>query len=197
MHPDWRPKADWDQEVACIALVENEFVLVDPLAPQGADAERFWRAVDRDVEHHGPPNVVLTVSWHDRSTAEVVERYEGTRVWVYEPAAGDVAQTTDVFTDGDALPGGLVPYGAGGEPEAVLWSPAHRAVIAGDLLLGSDSFGNALRLLPASWLSKGVTLAQVRAALAPLLDLPVELILPAHGEPVTEDAAAALARALA
>ena len=32
--------------------------------------------------------------------------------------------------------------------------------------------------------------------LAPLLELPVELILPAHGEPVTEDAASALARAL-
>ena len=189
-HPDWRPRADWDQEVACTALVSDEFVLVDPLAPTGDDAERFWRAVDRDVEHHGAPHVVLTVPWHQRSTAEVVDRYSGTRVWVYEPGAKDVQHVTDRFTDGDALPGGLVPYGARWEPEAVLWSPEHRALITGDVILGGP------RLLPSAWLSRGVTLADVREALAPLLELPVELILPAHGEPVTEDAAAALARAL-
>ena len=188
-HPDWSPQADWHQEVACAAIVrDQEFVLVDPLAPPGDDAERFWRAVDRDVEHHGAPHVVLTNPWHIRSTAEVVERYAGTRVWAYEP--GNVELVTDRFRDGDALPGGLVPFGARWEPEAVLWSAEHRALISGDVILGGP------RLLPASWLSGGVTLADVRAALAPLLELPVELILPAHGEPVTEDAAAALARAL-
>jgi hypothetical protein len=97
------------------------------------------------------------------------------------------------FTDGDALPGGLVPFGAGGEPEVVLWSAEHRALITGDVILSSNG---GPRLFPASWLSRGVTLADVRAALAPLLELPVELILPGHGEPVTEDAGAALARAL-
>jgi glyoxylase-like metal-dependent hydrolase (beta-lactamase superfamily II) len=193
-HPDWRPGADWEQEVACAAIVRgDEFVLVDPLVPPGDDGERFWRAVARDVEHHGLPNVVLTVPWHDRSTAEVVERYPGTRVWVYGPGAGDVEQVTDRFGDGDPLPGGLVPFGAHWEPEAVLWSAEHRALITGDVMLSSTG---GLRLLPASWLSKGVTLDEVRQALAPLLDLPVELILPAHGAPVTEDAAGALARAL-
>jgi glyoxylase-like metal-dependent hydrolase (beta-lactamase superfamily II) len=193
-HPDWRPGADWDQEVSCAAVVcDEEFLLVDPLAPAGEDAERFWRAVDRDIEHHGAPHVVLTVPWHVRSTAEVVRRYPGTRVWAYEPGAADVDLATDQFGDGDPLPGGLLPFGAHGEPEAVLWSGGHRALITGDVILSSDG---GLRLLPSSWLSRGVTLAQVREALAPLLDLPVELILPAHGEPVTEDAAAALARAL-
>ena len=193
-HPDWRPRADWDQEVASVALVrDEEFVLVDPLAPPGQDAERFWRAVDRDVEHHGAPHVVLTVPWHVRSTAEVVQRYPGTRVWVYEPGADDVELVTDRFADGDALPGGLVPFGARGEPEAVLWSAEHRALISGDVILSSNG---GPRLLPASWLSRGVTLTEIRTALAPLLELPVELILPALGEPVTEDAAAALARAL-
>ncbi len=190
-HPDWTPGADWDQEVACAALVrDEEFVLIDPLAPPGEDAERFWRAVDRDVEHHGAPHVVLTVPYHVRSTAEVVQRYAGTRVWVYEAGVDDVELVTDSFAEGDALPGGLVPFWARWEPEVVLWSPEHRALITGDVIHGGP------RLLPASWLSADVTLADVRAALAPLLDLPVELILPSHGEPVTEDAAAALARAL-
>jgi hypothetical protein len=190
-HPEWSPRADWDEEVACAAIVrDEEFVLIDPLAPPGEDAERFWRAVDRDVEHHGPPHVVLTVAYHVRSTADVVRRYAGTRVWAYEPGAGGVELATDRFTAGDALPGGLVPFGAGGEPEAVLWSPEHRALISGDIILGGP------RLLPASWLAPGVTLDDVRAALAPLTELPVELILPGHGAPVTEDAAAALARAL-
>ena len=187
-HPGWRPGDDWDQEVACAAIVrDEEFVLVDPLAPED-DAERFWRAVDRDVEHHGPPHVVLTVAWHARSAAEIANRYPGTRVWVYGDPEG--VPVTDAFSPGDELPGGLVGYDARWAPEVVLWSAEHRALLTGDVLLGGP------RLLPDSWLSEGVTRDDVRAALAPLLELPVELILPAHGEPVTEGAATELARAL-
>ena len=192
-HPDWRPRADWDQEVASVALVrDEEFVLVDPLAPPGEDAERFWRAVDRDVEHHGAPHVVLTVPWHVRSTAEVVRRSP-----VRASGSTSPAQTTSSSSPTDSRTGTLCPAGSfprgTREPEAVLWSAEHRALISGDVILSSNG---GPRLLPASWLSRGVTLADIRTALAPLLELPVELILPAHGEPVTEDAAAALARAL-
>src|SRR3712207_7332660 len=49
------------------------FVLVDPLVPAD-EAERFWRALDRDVEQHGAPNVLITVSWHTRSAREIHER---------------------------------------------------------------------------------------------------------------------------
>src|SRR3954451_10777524 len=89
-HPEWRPEharggEGWEREVGCAAIVrDDELVLVDPLAPDDeAEREQFWRAVDRDVEHHGAPHVVLTNAWHRRSTDEVRARYDGTRVWAY------------------------------------------------------------------------------------------------------------------
>jgi glyoxylase-like metal-dependent hydrolase (beta-lactamase superfamily II) len=182
-HPDWKPEhaeggQGWEQEVACAAIVrDREFVLVDPLVPAD-DEDRFWRAVDRDVEHHGAPHVVLTVAWHGRSTPEIAARYPGTSVWAH----------------GDPLPGGLVAFDARWAPEVVLWSAEHRALITGDVILGGASGG--LRLLPDSWLPDNVTRTDVAEALTPLLELPVELVLPAHGEAVTDDARGALARAL-
>ena len=53
--------------------------------------------------------------------------------------------------------------------------------------------GNGLEI-PGSWLPEGVTVEQVAAGLRPLLDKPVEIVLPTHGEPTDR---AALERALA
>jgi hypothetical protein len=47
--------------------------------------------------------------------------------------------------------------------------------------------------IPNEWLREGVTREQVADGLRPLLDLPVELVLPAHGRPTDR---AALERAL-
>ncbi len=103
----------------------DEFVLVDPQAPADErDRETFWSAVDRDVEHHGAPHVVLTVAWHRRSTDEVVSRYDGTRVWAYrgETEGGPATDAYDLDTE---LPGGLRAFDAHWAPEAVLWSAEH------------------------------------------------------------------------
>ncbi|HZE06631.1 MAG TPA: cation-transporting P-type ATPase [Solirubrobacteraceae bacterium] len=48
--------------------------------------------------------------------------------------------------------------------------------------------------IPVGWLPEGVTVEQVAAGLRPLLDKPVEFVLPTHGEPADR---AALERALA
>ena len=52
---------------------------------------------------------------------------------------------------------------------------------------------------PESWLRHlgGYTQEDLRAGLQPLLDLPVEMVLVSHGEPVLRDGHAALERALA
>jgi glyoxylase-like metal-dependent hydrolase (beta-lactamase superfamily II) len=86
-------------------------------------------------------------------------------------------------------------FDAGWEGEVELWLPDHRALVTGDVVLGAPDGG--LRLLPDSWLPEGVTKPDVRAALAPLGELPVELVLPAHGEAVLVDGAEALRRAMA
>jgi hypothetical protein len=55
------------------------------------------------------------------------------------------------------------------------------------------SLGKGLEI-PANWLPEGVTVEQVASGLRPLLDKPVEIVLPTHGEPADR---AALERALA
>jgi hypothetical protein len=200
-HPDWRPEdaaggEGWEREVACAAIVrDDEFVLVDPQAPEDeADRDEFWGAVERDVEHHGTPHVVLSIAWHFRSTAEIAARFPGTRIWLRADADPGPIHPTDRFCVGDELPGGLRAFDGHWMSEAVFWSPVHRALLSGDVILGAPDGG--VRLLPDSWLPDGMTRHDLCSALAPLLELPVELVLPAHGDPVLTDGAAALERAL-
>jgi hypothetical protein len=203
-HPEWTPEegADggWDPVVASYAAVADDtLILVDPLAPpDGTDeARRFWAALDDDVEHHGQPATLLTIFWHARSTGAVLARYSAASVWAYGPAAtlvGERTRYTDTFVAGQQLPGGAVPYDAGQALEVVFWLPSHRALVAGDVLLGAGA--GAARLCPESWLGEGKTHEDVRAALRPILDLPVELLLLTHGEVIAEDARGALERAL-
>src|SRR5436305_11661535 len=71
--------------------------------------------------------------------------------------------------------------GREGELDLVLWSERIRAVIAGDTLI---DLGNGLEI-PANWLPEGVAVEQVASGLRPLLDKPVEIVLPTHGNPPT------------
>jgi glyoxylase-like metal-dependent hydrolase (beta-lactamase superfamily II) len=199
-HPDWTPDQGgaegWDQEVASgYWEAEDAIVLVDPLAPP-EDGDRFFGALDSDVERVGRPvAVVLTTVSHGRSAAVLVERY-GASVWLSrEQADGPRFPVTNAFSFGDRLPGGIEAYEApsfGGE--ALLWLPDRRALFAGDVLLG-DAGG--VRVCPESWQPEAVRGARFRAGLRFLLDLPIELVLPAHGEPAVENGRAALERALA
>jgi glyoxylase-like metal-dependent hydrolase (beta-lactamase superfamily II) len=203
-HPEWTPEEGgedgWDEVVASYAVVaDGDFVLIDPLAPaEDAHAESFWPALDRHVERHGPPAVLLTIFWHARSAREILARYDGASVWAHEPAAELVSERTPVtetFRVGARLPGGIEAHDAGRAFEVVFWLPSHRAVTVGDVLLGAGP--GAVRLCPASWLGGGKTQADLRAALRPLLELPVELVLPTHGDTIEHDAIGALERALA
>jgi glyoxylase-like metal-dependent hydrolase (beta-lactamase superfamily II) len=78
----------------------------------------------------------------------------------------------------------------GMEPnDLVLWIAGQGVLVAGDTLIDR---GNGLEF-PADWANKGVPPEQIMEALRPLLDLPVELVLPTHGAPADR---AALERAL-
>jgi glyoxylase-like metal-dependent hydrolase (beta-lactamase superfamily II) len=204
-HPEWTPAdaegGGWGEVVASYALeAENGLVLIDPLAPpdDSDDAERFWRWVsERSGPGRGSPSVLITIFWHARSSQAVLDRFPEASVWSYEPARELVSErtaVTDGFRAGDELPGGAVPYHVGRALEVVLWLPSHHALVAGDVLLG-DGDGGA-RLCPRSWLGGGRTYADIRAALAPVIALPVEVLLLTHGEPVLRDGRAALERAL-
>lgn len=187
-HPDWGPPdfedgQGWERDVSCYALVEgDDFVLFDPLVPAG-DEERFWAALDGDVEHHGPPRILVTVFWHARSSKEIIERYEGAAVWAHEPAAGDVAKRVPVshtFVDGDVLPGRVEAIGMHHMDEAAFWLPSHRALLLGDSVLGYE--GRAGRC-PASWLRKGESVEKLEASVRHSIERDPELLLLTHGGP--------------
>ena len=149
----------------------ESIVLIDPLVPP--ERERFLAKLDQDVEHLGlPVLILLTVPWHERSAAELAERYGARR--------------------GDA-PAGIVGLPFPQVEETVYWLPAHRALVPGDTLFGAGDGG--VTLCPDTYLGpEGI--AALRVSLLPLLELPVERILVTHGDPVLRDGLAALERAL-
>lgn len=200
LHPAWTPEDDedgqgWEQEVAGTFFEADEaIVLIDPLVPEGEERERFLEHLDEDVERTGKPvAILLTCPDHGRSAGELAERY-GAEIWAEETAAERVAATRP-FAYGDALPGEVVAIDARVPGEAFFWIPRHAALVTGDVILGAPDGG--LRICPASWLPEGTSLAQYRADLSALLDLPIERVLVSHGEPVLEDGLDALALALA
>jgi glyoxylase-like metal-dependent hydrolase (beta-lactamase superfamily II) len=192
-HPEWKEGYDWSPVVGCFYVEAPDATLVvDPLVPDD-EAERFWAALDRDVARAGQPvHVLLTVFWHGRSSPAIADRY-GAEIWAHEKVLEverREVEPTRTFAFGETLPGGIEPRDAVRFDEAILWIPAHRALVFGDVVLGSP-----LRLCPESWLGES-THPDLKEALRPLLELPVELVLPSHGEAVTEDGRRAFARLL-
>ena len=177
-HPAWSPNAapespgDWPPEVGCVAwAAPDALVLVDPLVED-------WAALGALVERHGPRvHAVTTLEFHRRSRVSVVERYGA--------------------TTSAALPAGVELKPIPGADETMLWLAEPRALVAGDRLIGDGRGG--VRMCPQSWLGylRDFGVAELRAGLAPLLALPIELVLVSHGEPVLANGRAALARALA
>jgi glyoxylase-like metal-dependent hydrolase (beta-lactamase superfamily II) len=186
---------EWEQEVRGFAIVDSErLVLVDPLLVGDQ-----WDELDEDRGDSGI-DVLLTIHFHARSAAEIRERYPDTKVWAYGPDREEAEKRTAVdraFEAGEELPGGLVAIAAPPRPEVVFWDAAHAALLAGDALLGDGEEGEDLHLAPEDWMGGDGSRAILREALAPALHLPVEAVLTAHGAPATEDAPAALRRALA
>jgi glyoxylase-like metal-dependent hydrolase (beta-lactamase superfamily II) len=193
-HPEWTPKAlgkdglGWGQMVSSYALVAGDaLVLFDPLVPADGP-ERFWERLDRDVEHHGAPAILITLHWHARSSQEIADRYDGTTVWAHKPAArlvGRRVRYTHTFTETDELPGGAEAVPLHNRNEVAFWLPSHKATVIGDTILGGD--GRA-RLCPASWLGKNDSMDEVRAAVHRILKFPENRLLLTHGGPTDPSA---------
>jgi glyoxylase-like metal-dependent hydrolase (beta-lactamase superfamily II) len=189
---------EWKQEVGCTYVETTDGIcLVDPLVPP-EDRARFLEALDRDVARLGlPVHVLVTVFWHARSAGELAERY-GADVWAPSRARAAVERRTGGlvrgFRAGGVLPGSIEAYATARSNEALLYVPAYRTLVAGDVILGADD--GSLRLCPDSWLPAGVGQNALRASLQPLLSLPVDRVLVSHGRPVLEAAADALLRLL-
>ena len=180
-HPDWKPEADWAQAVSSYAIDDGDrLLLFDPLAPPSEIDELAAR---RETA------IVLTCPWHVRDARGLAERL-GVPLYVPPPDEGDPNPVEGhVFRAGDRLPVGVEAF-PGMEPnDLVLWVESRRALVAGDTLIDR---GQGFEF-PTDWANKGVPAEEILEALRPLLELPVELVLPTHGAPTDR---AALERAL-
>jgi glyoxylase-like metal-dependent hydrolase (beta-lactamase superfamily II) len=192
VHPDWEPgnPADQSAEVSSYAIDDGDrLLLLDPLA---------LPALIVDLAGRRETVVVLTCPWHERDAQSLVERFdlpvftpppdEGTPdvAWL---VAGDVGMA-HLFTAGDPLPIGVTAFPGKDANDLVLWIEDRAALVFGDTLIERQG-----RLqIPTDWLSDDMTRERVAEVLRPLLDLPIELVLPTHGAPTDR---AGLARALA
>ena len=168
-HPAWTPDEAWPKEVSSYAIDDGAgLLLFDPLS---VPDELLELAADRE------PVVVLTAPWHERETQSLVERLG---VPVYAPPPDTAADLMHKF--------GITAEQAGDGSPDLVWL---RAGDAGEW--HPYAAGDRLPFGIGSWLRAGVTREEVVAGLRPLLERPVEHVLPAHGAPTDR---AALERAL-
>ena len=187
-HPAWREDDNWPEGVLCAYCeAPDALVLFDPLVPRGEEDE-FWRALDRDVERLGMPvRVLLTAPWHDRDTTLVVERY-GADVWAHPEALwkGPVLTTTQ------ELPAGIEAFLPEGneEGQAFFFIRRLQTLVTGDMFSGTGGrfhvFVSPEEPNPEAFL----------ASLSGLLELPIERVLIAHGDPVLSNGLAEIRKAL-
>jgi glyoxylase-like metal-dependent hydrolase (beta-lactamase superfamily II) len=198
----------WPQAVSSYALDDGTRLLFfDPLAVPEA---LLGLAGERETA------VVLTAPWHERDARNLVERF-GAPVFTpppdtpadlmrkYRLSAGEIPEgwhspdldwllvdgrgEAHVYGAGDRLPGGVEAFPGRAHNDLVLWIESVGAIVAGDALA---DFGRGFEV-PQEVLQHGVTREQVVRDLRTPLELPVEFVLPAHGEPTNR---AALERAL-
>ncbi len=184
-HPDWTPEQGgpdgWERDVrSCAVVADGALVVLDPMElPEEIAALADGRAV----------SVVLTCAWHRRSAADYVERLAAT-VYAPRPGIERLELAARPYDVGDELPGGVVPAGGYYPEEVVLWLAEQRTLFAGDAFTAPP-----LRFHRA-WLPEGVAVEDAVEQLRPLANLPVEVFVVGHGDPVTKDVRATLRREL-
>ena len=207
-HPEWTPDQWWPREVSSYAVDDGTLLLLfDPVAVPDELVE---------LAAHREPVVVLTAPWHERDARSLVDRLGAS---VFTPAPDTPAdlvrkyrvdpqqipdgwQSPDVawllaggggefhlYAAGDRLPIGVEAFPGRSDNDLVLWIEGRRAIVTGDSIV---DFGRGFEI-PPEVLHHGVSREQVAERLLPLLRLPIEIVLPAHGAPTDR---AALERAL-
>ena len=196
-HPDWEEGEWWPQEVSSYAIeLGDDLVLFDPLSVPD-DLRRRATAVVLTAPYHArdarglglPVHTPPADTWQDW-----VEKFGVDPERVRGMESEDLAWLRAGEGEGEfhgpgAWPFGMEAYAGREENDIVLWVPSINAIVTGDSL---SDFGDGLGIQMGG--RKHLTPADVAQRLRPLLDLPIELVLPAHGEPTDR---AALERALA
>ncbi len=191
-HPDWGKEESWWPEFVSSYAIElgDDFVLFDPLAVPSEVRERATAVVltapyhERDARGlglpvHSPP----ADTWQDW-----VEKFGVDPDKVRGMESEDLAwlragEGVGEFHGPGPWPFGIHAYAGREDNDLVLWIPAVNAIVSGDSL---SDFGDGLGIQMGGRTHK--TRDEIAAELRALLDLPVEFVLPAHGEPADRGA---------
>lgn len=165
-HPDWSEREEWGPEVTSYAYDAGAWLVLFDPISPPSLVDGLIEAQD--------VGVLLTAEWHRRSADECIERW-GAHVYGRE----------------EAPPGDVERRAVHHDAEVAYWIPRHGALVVGDSFLGEQGLRAQL-----DWLPPGMSREQMVAGLRPLLELPIELVLVTHGEPVLENGRALMRSAL-
>jgi hypothetical protein len=195
-HPDWDEEEEWPELVSSYGIeLGDDVVLFDPLSVPDDLGVRATAVVltapyhERDARRLGlPVHTPPADTWEDW-----VEKFgvdpDGVRGMESEDLAWlRAGEGEGHFHGPGGWPFGIRAFAGREDNDLILWLPSISAVVTGDSL---SDFGDGLDI----WLGgrKHATRDDVVRRLRSLLDLPVELVLPAHGQPTDR---VALERAL-
>jgi hypothetical protein len=162
--------------------LHSERVALDPMLP--AEGLEWFDGAE-------PRHVILTNRHHDRDAWRLQETF-GSQVHCAATGVHELEGRGSVtpFRFGDELPGGIVAHGVGAicPDETALHIPAHRALAVAD---GIVRWGGqeGLAFVPDSLMDDPTETKQgLLGAYRTLLDLKFELLLLAHGAPLTANA---------
>jgi hypothetical protein len=185
-HPAWEEGNDWEPEVSSFAVRSGGVsLLLDPLAPPPS-ARAVWDRIESS-----PPDAVVVLKPDHVRDVDLFVRWYGVKPFGPQLYWRDDVPRVELepVRPGDELPGGLTAHDDGRNTmETPFYLPEQRALVFAD---GMTAPGGDLRVWATPWHEER-TLPVLRA----LLDLPFELVLVSHGEPVhtREDFVAALDR---
>lgn len=165
-HPGWSEKEDWGPDVRSYAYDSGSCLVLFDPIAPPTLLEGLIEAQE--------VGVLLTAAWHRRSASECVERFGA-----------------HVFAPTDDLPADVERRCTYYDDEAAYWITRHGALVVGDSFTAEGELK-----IQDEWLPPAITREQMVDGLRPLLELPIELILVTHGEPVVEDAREQLREAL-
>jgi len=185
-HPDWDEEQWWPALVSSYAIeLGDDVVLFDPLSVPAELRERATAVVlsapyhERDARRLGLPVYTPPAdTWQDWvekfgvDPDEVRGRESDDLAWL---RAGD---GEGHFRGPGEWPFGITAYAGREDNDLVFWLPSINAIVTGDSL---SDFGDGLDIHLGG--RKHVKRDDVAERLRPLLDLPIDFVLPAHGEP--------------
>jgi glyoxylase-like metal-dependent hydrolase (beta-lactamase superfamily II) len=173
-HPDWKPGLGWDGQVTSTYVESGgEVAVLDALAPPD-DTDEVWAR----LEARPPTMLVVMKPDHVRDVDLFARRYQARAFGPDVFHSGDAPETElEWIGPKSELPGGLVAlYDGRSRNETPLWLPEQRALAFSDAMTAPEG---ELRIWATPWHEEWV-LPAFRA----MLELPFEIVIVSHGEPV-------------